>query len=339
MNGSQRRMHKGGYLNEGQHIRKVASYKVSVAGIEEVAMRVLDLFSGVGMMAYGMEKAGHEVVAFCEIEPFPRKVLNKHWPAVPVYEDVRELNRERLEKDGTGSIGIITGGFPCQDISVAGKQSGIDGKRSGLWSECARLTGELRPKYVIWENVGALLSGGDLVDTANGPVYRTWFGRILRDMAEIGYDCEWHCIPAGNPNGLSAGAPHRRERVWIMAYPGHHESQGREESSSDNERRSGESENVADSNVNGRDQGRQGIAEAGSDGIIRDNGGPAQPGMDLLAHGIAAGLARSRWLPEPGIGRVATGVPDRVNKLKALGNGLVWQIPHAIGCAIQEREA
>ena len=219
-------------------------------------MKVLDLFSGVGMFAYGMEKAGHEVVAFCEIEPWPRKVLAKHWPDVPIYEDVRELNRERLREDGilahankiglpqrkhesseertdrasqrsctagggkeAGSIDIITAGFPCQDLSVAGKQAGISGARSGLWSECARLVGELRPKYAVFENVSALLSGGDMVDSASGSVYRTWFGRILRDMAEIGYDCEWHCIPAGNPDGLSAGAPHRRERVWIVAYP------------------------------------------------------------------------------------------------------------------------
>lgn len=169
--------------------------------------RVLDLFSGIGGFSLGLERTGgFETVAFCEIEEFPRRVLAKHWPEVPCYEDVRELTAAQLAADGI-SVDVITGGFPCQDISVAGKQAGIDeGTRSGLWSEIVRLTRELRPRYVIVENVANLLSGPS---EQRG----RWFGRVLGDLAECGYDAEWENIPAS-----AVGAPHRRERVWIIAY-------------------------------------------------------------------------------------------------------------------------
>lgn len=166
-------------------------------------MRVLDLFAGIGGFTLGLERAGFETVAFCEIEPYAQKVLAKHWPGVPIYDDVRELTAERLIRDGIG-VDVITGGFPCQDISTAGQQAGIDGERSGLWSEIARLIGELRPRYAIMENVTNLLAG------ERG----AWFGRVLGDLAQIGYDAEWHCIPASH-----VGAHHRRDRVWIVAYP------------------------------------------------------------------------------------------------------------------------
>ena len=168
-------------------------------------LRVLDLFAGIGGFSLGLERTGgFETVAFCEIESYPQKVLAKHWPGVPIYDDVRELTAERLVADGIG-VDVITGGFPCQDISVSGNQAGIgEGTRSGLWSECARLLGELRPRYAIFENVTALLSGD------NG----RWFEQVLWDISQVGYDAEWHCIPAS-----SVGAPHNRDRVWILAYP------------------------------------------------------------------------------------------------------------------------
>jgi len=171
-------------------------------------LRVLDLFSGIGGFSLGLERTGgFETVAFCEIEPFPRKVLAKHWPEVPCYEDVTKLTGDILRRNGI-AVDVITGGFPCQDISFAGKQSGIkEGTRSGLWSEIVRLIGELSPRYVIVENVAALLSGPS--EQRGG-----WFGRILSDLAECGYDAEWENIPAA-----ALGAPHRRERVWIVAYP------------------------------------------------------------------------------------------------------------------------
>lgn len=171
-------------------------------------LRVLDLFSGIGGFSLGLERTGgFETVAFCEIEEFPRKVLAKHWPEVPQYDDVRTLTGDVLARDGI-AVDVITGGFPCQDISVAGKQAGIgDGTRSGLWSECLRLVGELRPKFALFENVSNLLSGPS--ERPGG-----WFSTILSDLAGAGYDAEWADIPASY-----VGAWHRRGRVWILAYP------------------------------------------------------------------------------------------------------------------------
>ncbi|MCP4493117.1 MAG: DNA (cytosine-5-)-methyltransferase [Gammaproteobacteria bacterium] len=168
-------------------------------------MKVLDLFSGIGGFSVGLEAAGMETVAFCEIEEYPQKVLKKHWPDVPIYNDVRSLDNEQLKSDGITGIEVLVGGFPCQDISVAGNQAGISEEtRSGLWSECARLLGDIRPKYAIFENVTALLNG------AGG----YWFKRVLWEISEVGYDAEWHCIPASE-----LGAHHHRDRIWIIAYP------------------------------------------------------------------------------------------------------------------------
>lgn len=163
-------------------------------------LRVLDLFSGIGGFSLGLERTGgFETVAFCEIEPFPRRVLAKHWPEVPCYDDVRTLTAERLAADGIG-VDIICGGFPCQDISIAGKGAGIEGESSGLWREYARLIGEIRPRYVVVENVERLRTAG-LPD-------------VLGKMAALGLYAEWHCIPA-----YYVGLPQARDRIWIVAHP------------------------------------------------------------------------------------------------------------------------
>ena len=163
-------------------------------------LRVLDLFSGIGGFSLGLERTGgFETVAFCEINPFARRVLAKHWPEVPCFDDVRALNRDALSERGI-AVDVICGGFPCQDISLAGKGAGIDGARSGLWSEFSRLIGELRPSYVIVENVAALLGRG--------------LDRVLGDLAALRYDAEWHCIPAS-----AVGLYHDRDRLWVVAYP------------------------------------------------------------------------------------------------------------------------
>lgn len=165
-------------------------------------LRVLDLFSGIGGFSLGLERTGgFETVAFCEIDPFARRVLAKNFPGVPIYEDVRSLTAERLAADGI-AVDVITGGFPCQDLSEAGTRGGINAARSGLWGEIARLAGELRPQYLLVENVSNLLAG------ERG----AWFGRLLGDLAALGYDAEWHSIPASY-----VGAPHERDRVWIIA--------------------------------------------------------------------------------------------------------------------------
>lgn len=160
---------------------------------------VLDLFSGIRGFSLGLERAGFRTAAFCEIDPWCRRVLAKRWPGVPCYDDVRDLTAARLRADGVQSIDTICGGFPCQDVSLAGKGDGLDGERSGLWRSCVRLVGDLRPRRVLVENVGALRGRGLLA--------------ILGDLASLGYDAEWHAVPAA-----AAGADHLRDRVWILAW-------------------------------------------------------------------------------------------------------------------------
>ena len=162
--------------------------------------KVLDLFSGIGGFSLGLQNTGgFETVAFCEIEPYCHRVLNKHWKDVPIYNDIKELTYDTLQADGI-EPDVITGGFPCQDISVAGKQKGIIGERSSLWSEYARLIEDVRPKWAIIENVPTLRSKGLTL--------------VLQNLSEIGYHAEWHCIPCSAIGGL-----HRRDRIWIIAYP------------------------------------------------------------------------------------------------------------------------
>lgn len=156
----------------------------------------LDLFSGIGGFSLAARWTGKiETVAFCEIDAFCQKVLKKHWPGVPIYDDITTFDGSEL-----GRIDIITGGFPCQDISLAGLGKGLDGERSGLWREYARLIRSLRPRYAIVENSAGLLTRG--------------MGVVLRDLAEAGYDAEWEVLSAEE-----IGAPHRRERIYIVAYP------------------------------------------------------------------------------------------------------------------------
>lgn len=167
-------------------------------------LRVLDLFSGIGGFSLGLERTGgFETVAFCEIEEYPRCVLAKHWPDVPIYEDVRNVTGERLAADGI-AVDVITGGFPCQDLSSAGSRAGIFGERSGLWGEIIRLMGDIQPRFMLFENVAGLLTGDG----------GRWFDRLLTDLASIGYDLQWECISAAQ-----LGAPHIRERIYGVAYP------------------------------------------------------------------------------------------------------------------------
>lgn len=163
-------------------------------------MRVLDLFSGIGGFSLGLERAGMKTVAFCEIEPFCQRVLRKHWPEVPIYDDVRKLSADALRRDGI-AVDVICGGFPCQDVSianVAGK--GLGGDRSGLWFEYHRIIREIRPRYVLIENVAELLNRG--------------MGDVLGSLAQVGFDAEWRVL-----RGLDVGLPFIGERVWIVATP------------------------------------------------------------------------------------------------------------------------
>ena len=282
-------------------------------------LRVLDLFSGIGGFSLGLERTGgFETVAFCEIEEFPRKVLKKHWPKVPIYHDVRELTAAQLAADGI-AVDIITGGFPCQDISTAGKQAGIgEGTRSGLWSEIVRLTRELRPSYVIVENVANLLSGPS--QKRGG-----WFGRVLGDLAECGYNAEWENIPAS-----AVGAPHRRERVWIIAYPACERSskEGQFRSEQSTQRLSGCSEAPLFADyLQERIQGRK-----------------SQPLSRVDAFSWCQDVRRAEDLrgrpdlPPPLFRGSIDGIPDWVDRLGSCGNAVVPQIPELIGHAILQAE-
>jgi DNA (cytosine-5)-methyltransferase 1 len=156
--------------------------------------RVLDLFSGIGGFSLGLHRAGgFETVAFCEIDGKARRVLAKHWPEIPCHDDVTTYPFREGEAD------VVVGGFPCQDISDAGLRAGLSGSRSGLWREMVRAFRVVRPRYGIVENVAALLGRG--------------MGRVLGDLASLGHNAEWHCIPAGY-----IGAPHERDRLWITTH-------------------------------------------------------------------------------------------------------------------------
>jgi DNA (cytosine-5)-methyltransferase 1 len=162
------------------------------------------LFSGIGGFDLGFERAGIKTVWQVEIDGYCRRVLAKHFPKAKRFEDITQCfgQHARFEdsrKDYLPYVDILSGGFPCQDISNAGKRAGIDGERSGLWSEYARIIREIRPRFVVVENVAALLGRG--------------MGRVLGDLAAIGYDAEWDCISAA-----AVGAPHLRERIWIVAH-------------------------------------------------------------------------------------------------------------------------
>lgn len=157
-------------------------------------MKFGSLFSGIGGMDLGLEQAGMSCAWQVEIDEFCQRVLTKHWPNVPKYQDVRECGKHNLEQ-----VDLIAGGFPCQDLSIAGKGAGIDGQRSGLWAEFIRIVRELRPRYVLVENVAALLGRG--------------MGRVLGDLAQSGYDAEWQSLRA-----REFGALHLRERIFIIAH-------------------------------------------------------------------------------------------------------------------------
>lgn len=274
--------------------------------------RLLDLFSGIGGFSLGLERSGYfETVQFCEIDPYCRRVLAKHWPKVPCHDDVRTLDRDRL----VPRIDAICGGFPCQDISLAGKLAGVgEGTRSGLWSEIARLVSELRPRYVIVENVTNLLAG-----PAIKPGY--WFSRVLGDLAALGYDAEWHCIPLGR-----FGAPHERDRVWIVAYP----------CESGLERHwiaSGLKQEIA--------KFGQFDAFANAEKIERLHG-MVERRLSAEPSGMPDGptWAGQQWPEtEPLLCRVDDGISDRVGRTAACGNALGPIIPELIGRRIGQMES
>mgnify|MGYP000910464664 CR=1 FL=1 len=162
----------------------------------------LDLFSGIGIFAYVVQQLGFETKAFAEIDPFCRKVLTKHWPDVYQFERVEDVSAESLGRIGVNSVDLLTAGFPCQPHSYAGSRKASADSRDG-WPELRRIIGDIRPRYILLENVAGILSSERGV----------YFGGLLRDLAQVGYDAEWEVLPAS-----AFGAWHRRERLWLVAY-------------------------------------------------------------------------------------------------------------------------
>ena len=189
-------------------------------------MKFISFFAGIGGFDLGLERAGHKCVAQVEIEPFCLKVLAKHWPNVPKFGDIRELTGTELPK-----AELWCGGFPCQDISNAGKRAGIHGERSGLFFDLTALIRMVRPGLILLENVAAILGAGyeEADDSA--------MAEVLGELAASGYDAEWDRVPAA-----FCGAPHYRSRVFILAY--HHREHGWTEASDQEEMFSGEDEEI-----------------------------------------------------------------------------------------------
>ena len=287
------------------------------------------LFSGIGGLELGLERAGlGPVVWQCESDPYARRVLAKHWPGVPCYEDITTM-------EDVPHVDIVCGGFPCQDLSYAGKGAGLGGERSGLFYELMRIVRLVRPRYVVLENVPALLTRG---------LYA-----VLGALAESGYDAQWDCIPAS-----AVGAPHRRDRIFIVAELRNADGEG-EPVVSLNGEASGVLGLVADADGErpsayerrGRDQGGEAwpAGEAGGSRDVADPPGKERSGLSRRAteeHSFAGGSGfhvggpASWWLSEPDVGRVADGIPSRVDRLRCLGNAVVPQVAEVIGRAIVE---
>lgn len=339
-------------------------------------MNVGSLFAGIGGFDLGLQRAGMRVDWQVELDPHCRAVLARHFPEAERFEDVRAVGAASL-----APVDLICGGFPCQDLSAAGKGAGLAGARSGLWAEYARIVCELRPRYVVVENVPALLTGkGKRWDRA--PV-----GRVLGDLAEAGYDAEWACLSA-----REFGAPHLRKRVWIVAYPARDaEARPAAEPRAERQRAGqggagrGAGENpdagtkrcqagaqrdreetarqaplrrdadrlrhpLADSEGNGERPGlrsreasrkrrRRPVDSGRAQGDAADADSELQQGPPCLLGRAGAAQLRSPWAAEPDVGRVADGVPARVDRLAALGNALLPQIAEWVGRRILEYEA
>lgn len=326
---------------------------------EETGMTHLSLFSGIGGLDLAAELAGFETVGQCEWADYPTKVLEKHWPDVPRWRDIRTLTKESFyERTGLHTVDLISGGFPCQPFSVAGKRRGKEDDRY-LWPEMLRVIEELKPAWVVGENVAGLINME--LDT------------VLADLEAAGYETRTFVIPA-----CAVDAPHRRDRCAIVGYANCEGLQRREqpgtscngescesacecgENVSDAkserlqisqwERTAGEPrfeyccKNVSDSDNRSRDVWREReLSAAERDGGCRDNirGGTsehggrerrsAQPGLGGMADGI------SHWMDEPlNVPRIASGIQNRINRLKCLGNAVVRQQFYPIFKAIAD---
>lgn len=266
-------------------------------------------FSGGGGIELGLELASerYEVVWFVEKEPYPRSILRKHWGDAAIYEDITQIDLGGLPR-----VDVITGGFPCQDISNAGRRAGIQGSRSGLWTYFCEGIRVLRPRIAIIENVSALTGRG--LDV------------VLADLASIGYDAEWYCFPAS-----AVGAPHQRDRIVIIAY-----SNQIRRLDWESEKHSTKRRESAFNEYNGRS-----TPSYSGERRVQGNVQEALQGFKRFSwckdvRGVEDIYKRSD-IPEPLVRRMRDGFPNGVDRIKLLGNAVVPAWAEAIGRAILER--
>ena len=302
-----------------------------------MTLTVGSLFSGIGGLDLGLERAGMNVIWQSEIDPYCNKILKKHWPEVTNYGNIKEINWPTVQRPD-----VVCGGYPCQPFSTAGKRRGTDDPRH-LWPWVRDAISALRPSFAILENVRGHLSLGGL--------------QVIGELAEIGYDAEWRVVSAAG-----VGAPHRRDRIIIVAYPSQLHSNGSNNNSrvsveyqtvsklgddgrqarvaDTNDTRDGTSECGIDKNRSQKIQERENIAQFGFGGCSKDvanpNGGrqqecDAQERRLPVFGQISSGQFTSQWETEPNVGRVVDGVSDRVDRLRGLGNAVVPQVAEYIG--------
>lgn len=278
-------------------------------------MNELELFAGAGGGILGSQMLGHRTIAAVEYDAYARSVLlarqaDGTFPPFPVWDDVRTFDG----RPWNGIVDVVSGGFPCQDISVAGKGAGLDGERSGLWGEMARVVGEVMPEWVLVENSPALVTRG--------------LGRVLGDLAALGYDSRWTVMGASD-----VGAPHQRDRLWILSH-----AVGKQHQGGSHAEQWAASKELFRADVANSDRLRE-LQPQGSQQDQRGRLGYSGPPMayaysaqrqgnecsERISQEHADISCPSWWASEPGLGRMAHGVANRAHRLKAIGNGQVPQ--------------
>ena len=272
---------------------------------QEMTLTVGSLFSGIGGLDLGLERAGMEVIWQSEIDPYCNKVLKKHWPEVINHGNIKDIDWGTVKRPD-----IVCGGYPCQPFSTAGKRKGTDDPRH-LWPWVRDAISALRPKYAILENVRGHLSMGGL--------------QVIGELAEIGYDAEWRVVSAA---GL--GAPHRRERIIIVAYP----------NSVGLERQRAEQQATGSPRSDENKNGIMAYTESSTSGSTKSH--DLRPRLwqttELREQNCPTRTDGDWWEVEPSVGRVADGIPDRVDRLRGLGNAVVPQVAEYIGRLVMAAE-
>lgn len=281
-------------------------------------MKHLDLFSGIGGFALAAKWAGWETVAFCEKEKYAKRVLGRHWPNVPVIDDIRNIN----EKIGCD---IITGGFPCQPFSVAGKQKSTADDRH-LWPEMLRVISLERPTWIVAENVPGIV--GLALD------------QVLADLESAGYSSRALIIPA-----CAVDAPHRRDRVWVIARDipdssslgSQRLNSAASDEKSSGERLRAESSGICIGESNGAINEQESLENSASTRCEARSELQLKDGATGNAYHSSERSDSGQWPAEPSICRVANGVPNRVDRLRGLGNAIVPQVAYQLFKFINEQ--